>query len=122
LTGQKAAIPQGQCLRLNGDKYMHLNVLKGQTYQAKITDAEGNETLHNVTIDEVHVLKKGSVGIMIGVKGGYFFAAKNDSGNPQQTGPACAASLAVGFYWAVGESSSRFHTPWCYPCVRHACM
>jgi hypothetical protein len=79
---------------------MHLNVLKGQTYPAKIGDNS-----FNVTIDEVHILKKGTIGIMIGVKGGYFFAAKTDNGKPEQSGPACTASLAVGFYWAVGPDA-----------------
>lgn len=32
----------------------------------QIADAEGNVTSHPVTVDEVHVLKKGQYGIMLG--------------------------------------------------------
>lgn len=77
-----------------------LQVLKSQTYPAKIADAS-----YNVTIDEVHVLKKGKIGLMIGVKNGYFFLAKCNNEDAKQQGPACAASLAVGFYWAVGPDA-----------------
>jgi hypothetical protein len=58
-----------------------------------------------VTFDELHVLKKGKVGITIAVKGGYFFLAKTDTGEAGQSLPACAASLAIGFYWAVGPDA-----------------
>ncbi len=66
-------------------------------------DADGNEAAHNVTIDEVHVLKKGPNSVFIGVKGGYFFAVKaNETKDNLQTGPNALSALAIGFYWAVG--------------------
>ena len=105
LSGQKASIPEGQGIRLNGVKYMQAQVLKNQTYQAKIVDESGNEAKYPVTIEEVHVMKKGKDGIMLGVKGGYFFIAKHDSSDPKQTGPAAAEALAIGFYWAVGPDA-----------------
>lgn len=68
----------------------------------QIADAEGNMASHPVTVDEVHVLKKGQYGVMLGVKGGYFFAARHDTKLNEQQGPAAAAAMAIGFYWAVG--------------------
>lgn len=47
---------------------MFVRTLTEQKYLAKIADAEGNEASHPVTIDEVHVLKKGQYGLMLGVK------------------------------------------------------
>ena len=93
-------------MRLNGEKYMHVQTLKGQKYLAKVTDADGNEAAHPVTIDEVHVLKKGPLGVMLGVKGGYFFACRHDSKDPKQQGPAACDAMAIGFYWAVGPDSA----------------
>lgn len=80
-----------------GEKYMHLNMVKQQTYPVKI-----NEANYNVTLDEVHILKKGKTGVIIGVKSGYFFMAKTDNDNPAQQPPLAAASLAIGAYWACG--------------------
>lgn len=104
LSGQKSSIPAGQGIRINGDKYMHVRVQPKDTYTARIVDAEGNETTYPVTIDEVHVLKKGKIGIMMGVKNGYFFATKFDEGEGH-TGPKAAEALAIGFYWAVGPDA-----------------
>ena len=36
LTGKKGEIPSGQGIRLNGEKYMHVQTLKAPTYQAKV--------------------------------------------------------------------------------------
>ena len=73
-------------------------MLEGETYSAKIKDAEGNETgSFPVTIDQVHVLKKGPMGLFIGVKGGYWFAVFADSAKPEQTGPNAIAAMAIGF-------------------------
>lgn len=59
-----------------------------------------------MTIDEIHVLKKGSVTVLVGVKGGYFFAVKADSSkDPKQTAPNATSAMAVGFYWAVGPDA-----------------
>jgi hypothetical protein len=154
-SGQKDQIPQGQGIRINGEKYMHVQTLKAPTYQAKvrcrrfrragergrrcvtilshsgavplnptlpsrllpaallhrlrsqIADADGNMASHPVTVDEVHVLKKGQYGVMLGVKGGYFFAARHDTKLNEQQGPAAAAAMAIGFYWAVGACRGR---------------
>ncbi len=75
-------------------------VLKAQTYPVKINDAA-----YNVTIDEVHILKKGKTNAVIGVKGGYFFLAKADNDKAEQQVPLVAASLGIGFYWAVGPDA-----------------
>ncbi len=78
-----------------------LQVVKGQTYTAKV-----NDTPYNVTFDELHVLKKAKINLLIAVKGGYFFIAKTDNEKPEQSIPAAAASLAIGFYWAVGPDAA----------------
>ncbi len=78
-----------------------MQAFKGQTYPAKIGDST-----YNVTMDEVHLLRKGKVGMVLAVKGGYFFLAKTDNENPAQSLPNCAAGLAIGFYWAVGPDAS----------------
>ncbi len=75
-------------------------VLKAQTYPVKIADGS-----YNVTIDELHVLKKGKTNLIIGVKGGYFFLAKADNDKAEQQVPMVAASLGIGFYWAVGPDA-----------------
>ena len=73
-------------------------VLEGETYTAKIKDADGNETgSFPVTIDQVHVLKKGPTALFIGVKGGYWFAVFADSKISEQTGPNAIAAMAIGF-------------------------
>lgn len=100
MTNQKGSIPEGQGIRVFGEKYMHLNVVKNQTYPVKIAD-----NAYNVTLDEVHILKKGKINMIIGVKGGYFFLAKTDNDNAAQQVPLCAASLAIGIYWAVGPDA-----------------
>ena len=106
LSGQKSQIPEGQGVRLAGDKMMIVQTQKAQTYVAKIKDAEDNETSYNVTIDDIHVAKKGSVTVLIGVKGGYFFAVKADSSkDPKQTAPNALGAMAIGFYWAVGPDA-----------------
>jgi hypothetical protein len=64
VTDQKGSIPPGHGVRINGEKMMHTSSLKGNTYKAKIGDDS-----HNVTIDEIFVLKKGKVGVMLAVKG-----------------------------------------------------
>ena len=64
VTGQKGSIAPGHGVRINGEKLMHTSSLKGNTYKAKIGDDS-----HNVTIDEIFVLKKGKVGVMLAVKG-----------------------------------------------------
>ena len=83
LANQKEQIPEGQGIRLNGEKYMLTQTLKGQKYVAKIANAAGEIENHDVTVDEVHVMKKGSFGCMLGVKGGYYFAVRHDTKNPK---------------------------------------
>ena len=134
-TGQRDQILTGQGVRINGEKFQWLRVLKGETYVAKIDGAS-----HNVTIDEMHICKKGQVGVCIGVKGGYFFIGKvrragagrpplpprplsrapltephhrflprlpqyAEPGGMSPAGPNCQAALAIGFYWAVGPDA-----------------
>ena len=81
---------------------------------AKTKDAEGNDAgTFPVTIDEIHVLKKGSMGLYIGCKGGYFFAVFADTSNPQQQGPAALAAMAIGF--CADACAAR------RPCARSGC-
>ena len=82
---------------------MHLRILKGETYTARVKDAEGVEGAYPVTIDEVHVLKKGPLGLFVGVKGGYWIVITHNSADQLKQAPAMAlAAMAIGFYWAVG--------------------
>jgi hypothetical protein len=92
LSGQKGSVPPGHGIRINGEKMMHTSTLKGNTYKAKI-----GEDSHNVTIDEVYVLKKGKVAMMLGVKGQYFFIGRMDPEKPEQTAARCCEGLAIGF-------------------------
>ena len=80
-------------------------MLTGETYLAKVKETDGSENSYPVTIDEIHVCKKGTTGLMIGVRGGYFFAVFADNSNAKQQGPAALAAMAVGFYWATGADS-----------------
>jgi hypothetical protein len=73
---------------------------------AKIKDADGNEAAYPVTIDQIHVLKKGSMGLMIGEKGGYFFACFADNADAKQQGPDALAAMAIGFYYCVGPDAA----------------
>lgn len=107
LSGQKGAIAEGHGVRLNGEKFMHLKVLTGETYNAKVKDADGTEASYPVTIDQIHVLKKGSTGLMIGEKGGYFFAVYADNSNAKQQGPDAIAAMAIGFYCAAAWARVR---------------
>ena len=52
------------------------------------------------------MLKKGSVGLMIGEKGGYFFAVYADNSDPKQQGPDAIAAMAIGFYYCVGPDAA----------------
>ncbi len=76
-------------------------MLPSEVYKAAIKDADGNDTHHNVTIDEVHVLKKGKTQIFLGSKGGYFFMVKSESGGGVGGGAAELNAMAIGFYYAV---------------------
>lgn len=117
LSGKKSSIPSGVGIRVNGEKFMHLNQLKEEKYPVKIDpafgggdaafddSADGVET-HEVTLEQVHILKKGTKGLVIVVKGGYFLAAFCNEEDPKQKAPLCAASLAVGMYWAVGPDAA----------------
>jgi hypothetical protein len=59
----------------------------------------------NVTLENVFVLKSRDSGLVVGVKGGYYFAAKYKSDPRSDPSLAVAAALANGFYWAVGAFS-----------------
>ena len=83
-----------------------LQVIENETYQAKITDADGNEALYPVKIPEVHVLKKGKIQIFMGSKGGYFFMVKAESQGMGDTGAASLAAMAIGFYYACGADEA----------------
>ena len=90
---------------MNGEKYMHLRMLPPTTTVAKIADANGEVTNHNVTLENVHVLKKGKTSVMIGVKGGYFMAAvtiEKPNAAAGAGGQVGLDALAIGFYWATG--------------------
>jgi len=100
LTGQKGSVPPGHGIRIHGDKFMHTSTLKENVYKAKIGDDS-----HNVTIDEVYVLKKGKIAVMMGVKGQYFFIGRMDPNKPEQTAARCCEGLAIGFYWAIGPDA-----------------
>ncbi len=52
------------------------------------------------------MLKKGSMGLYIGCKGGYFFAVYADTSKPEEQGPAALNAMAIGFYWCVGPDAS----------------
>lgn len=79
---------------------------------AKTKDAEGNDAgTFPVTIDEIHVLKKGSMGLYIGTKGGYFFAVFADTSNAQQQGPAALAAMAIGFCALRRQGRARAARP-----------
>jgi len=47
-SGQRSTIPQGQGVRIGGEKFMWLRELKGETYPAKIKDADGSVASHPV--------------------------------------------------------------------------
>ena len=79
--------------------------MENETYQAKITDADGNEGLHPVKIPEVHILKKGKTQCFLGNKGGYFFMVKAEAQGMGDTGSAALAAMAIGFYYACGPDS-----------------
>lgn len=101
VTGQKDSIPQGHGVRINGDKFMHIRVLKGETYSPHVGDGP-----QPVTLEDVHVLKKGKIEAAIAVKGGYFFIGKTNPEKPEQTGVKLIQALAVGMYWAVGPDAA----------------
>ncbi len=99
------ALPPGKGIRLNGEKFMVLRPLDKATYQAKVTNYEGEEESHPVTLDAVHMLKKGTIGCIIVEKGGYIFLAFCDNSKPEQQPPAAASALAIGIYWSVGPDA-----------------
>ena len=43
MSGLKGSIPDGHGVRLCGEKYMHLRVLKGETYTARVKEADGSD-------------------------------------------------------------------------------
>ena len=93
-------------MRINGVKYMWVREMKNETYQAKIADAEGGVTSHPVTIDSVHLLQKGTKNVMVGVKGGYVFAALADKSNLAQSAPSVIAALGGCVGWVCLVASS----------------
>lgn len=80
-------------------------MLPKEVYLAKIKDADGNESTYPVTIDEVHVMKKGKTQVFMGSKGGYFFMVKSESGGGVGGGGPELAAMAIGFYYAVGPDA-----------------
>lgn len=89
-----------QGVRLNGSKYSLLRELGKQTYTAKIEDAT-----HAVTMESVFLLKGKEGGLVVGVKGGYYFAGQYKSDPRSDPYLAVADALAIGFYWAVGPDA-----------------
>jgi hypothetical protein len=46
------------------------------------------------------------MGLMIGEKGGYFFACFADNSDAKQQGPDALAAMAIGFYYCVGPDAA----------------
>jgi hypothetical protein len=91
---------------VNKEKYMHLQCLKeGQTFKVTFDPEAGDEGVANVSFDEVHVLKKGTKGAVVCLKGEYAIIALHDCENPLQQPPHASAAAAVVGYWAVGPDA-----------------
>lgn len=106
LAGRMNEISEGHGIRINGEKYMYVRPFPKEKLPAKIVDASGVENTYNVTLENVHLLRKGNINALIVAKGGYFFLVKgNDKEDPKQTVPAMLSALAIGFYWAVGPDA-----------------
>lgn len=59
----------------------------------------------NVTVDKIWVLKSKENGLVIGAKGGYYFAARYKSDPRSDPSLSVAEDVAIGFYWAVGPDA-----------------
>jgi hypothetical protein len=78
---------------------MHINTLKGE--QETVTIA-GVEDEQDVTLEEISVLRQGTNGCIVALKGGYIFMALHDAGKPEQQYPSASKALCHVAYWAVG--------------------
>jgi hypothetical protein len=113
---------KSQGVRINGSKFTVLRELPNQTYIAKVRAIPPRCLLvlaipvtkvhmqidgesHNVTLEQVYVLKSKEAGLVIGVKGGYYFAARYKSDPRSDPSLAVAEDLAIGFYWACGPDA-----------------
>lgn len=96
---------KSQGVRINGSKYTVLRELSAQTYHAKIADGAGGTASHPVTLEKLFVLKSKEGGLVIGVKGGYYFAARYKSDPRSDPSLTVAEDLAIGFYWACGPDA-----------------
>lgn len=90
-----------QGLRINGVKYTILRTMDSQTFAAKLEDGSS----HNVTLEKVFIGKSKDSGLVVGVRGGYYFAAKYKSDPRADPSMAIAERLAIGFYWATGADA-----------------
>jgi hypothetical protein len=60
-----------------------------------------------VTIDSVRVLKSRDSGLVLTVKGPYYFAAKYKSDPRADPSMAMAEKCATGYYWCGGRARAR---------------
>lgn len=98
-TGNKASVPKGVGIRIDQKKFMHIRTLKDESHT--ITP-EGAEDEADVTLEQVDVLRAGSKGAVMALKGGYIFIALHDAGKPTQQFPNAIQALCHVAYWAVG--------------------
>lgn len=92
---------KAQGLRINGVKYTILRSMDAQTFTAKLDDGSAP----SVTLEKVFIGKSKDSGLVVGVRGGYYFAAKYKSDPRADPSMAIAERLAIGFYWATGADA-----------------
>mmetsp|Transcript_135049 Transcript_135049/g.190983 ORF Transcript_135049/g.190983 Transcript_135049/m.190983 type:complete len:184 (-) Transcript_135049:200-751(-) len=99
VSDRKGEIPSGVGIRIDQVKYQHINIVKGETFT--ITP-DGVEDEQEITMDRIHVLRKGTTGVAIAVRGDYIFIAIHDANKPEQQFPDAAKAVCHVSYWCTG--------------------
>jgi len=99
VTDRKGEIPGGVGIRIDQVKFLPVNVLKGETYSITV---DGVEDEQEVTMERIHVLRKGTIGAVIAVRGDYIFIGLHDASKPAQQFPDASKALCHVSYWCTG--------------------
>ncbi len=99
ISGRKGDVPAGVGIRIDQVKYLHIKSMKSEKFSVTPPGAEEEQ---EITIDDTHVLRAGSKGALVMVRGGYMFICLHDASDPKQQVPGASEAICGVSYWCSG--------------------